>query len=132
MFSDTGKRILLPRPAIARDYLPQELEALGAQVDQVEAYQTVQPALSQDQIDALLKEGAVDMITFSSPSAVDNFLAIIRGKRFHQEISKTAIACIGPITAQRAVEQGFTVSVVPDEFTVEALTAAIVEYYRQR
>ena len=39
----TGKRILLPRAAVARDVLPAELRRRGAQVDVVEAYRTVIP-----------------------------------------------------------------------------------------
>ncbi|HWR54264.1 MAG TPA: uroporphyrinogen-III synthase, partial [Bryobacteraceae bacterium] len=38
-----GKRILLPRAAVARDVVPGELRARGARVDVVEAYRTVVP-----------------------------------------------------------------------------------------
>src|SRR5207244_153965 len=36
-----GKRVLLARAKVARDVIPRELEALGATVDVVEAYETV-------------------------------------------------------------------------------------------
>ena len=39
----TGKRILLPRAAVARDLVPVELARRGAQVDVVETYRTVMP-----------------------------------------------------------------------------------------
>ena len=39
-----GKRLLLPRAAVARDLIPAELAKLGAQVDVVEAYRNVVPA----------------------------------------------------------------------------------------
>ena len=38
-----GTRILIPRARVARDVLPEELRKQGAQVDIVEAYQTVIP-----------------------------------------------------------------------------------------
>ena len=38
-----GKRVLLPRAAIARDLVPVELTRRGAHVDVVEAYRTVMP-----------------------------------------------------------------------------------------
>jgi len=38
-----GKRILLPRAAVARDIIPVELRKRGAHVDVVEAYRTVAP-----------------------------------------------------------------------------------------
>ena len=41
-------------------------------------------------------------------------------------------AAIGPITAETARTHGFEVVVAPATYTVEALTAAIVEYYAGR
>lgn len=124
-----GKRILLPRPAVARDYIPKRLTELGATVDVVEAYQTVKPDYNQQQLHMLFKDNAIDMITFTSPSTVDNFLALLEGQRIYKEILKANVACIGPITAQRAVEKGLKVDIVPDEYTVDSLAKAIVEFY---
>jgi len=124
-----GKRVLLPRTVIARDYIPKKLKKLGAVVDVVEAYQTVQPEYSQDHLVKLFKDGTIDMITFTSPSTVDNFLALFEGRSIIKEILKAKVACIGPITAQRATEKGLKVIIVPDEYTVDALTRAIVEFY---
>src|SRR5690606_7451693 len=39
-----GKRVLLPRAAGARQILPDELRARGAEVDEVETYRSVKPA----------------------------------------------------------------------------------------
>ncbi len=124
-----GKRVLLPRPSIARDYIPKNLKKLGAFVDEVEAYQTVQPEYSQDQLDTLFESGKIDMITFTSPSIVGNFMALLKGKPIYEGISKVGAACIGPVTAQKAKEVGLKVVVIPDEYTADALTRAIVEYY---
>jgi uroporphyrinogen III methyltransferase/synthase len=124
-----GKRILLPRPAIARDYIPKKLESLGAIVDVVEAYQTVKPEYSKDQLGELFNNGTIDMITFTSPSTVTNFLDLFEGTSIYKELSKVEVACIGPITAQKATEIGLKVNIVPDEYTVNALTRAIVEFY---
>jgi uroporphyrinogen III methyltransferase/synthase len=43
---------------------------------------------------------------------------------------KIAIACIGPITADTAREQGFDVDIIPNEYTLEALTEAIIHYFK--
>jgi uroporphyrinogen III methyltransferase/synthase len=126
-----GKRVLIPRPAIARDYIPKKLTEMGATVDVAEAYQTVKPDYSQHQLSMLFKDSALDMITFTSPSTVDNFLALLEGQSIFKEILKAKVACIGPITAQRAVEKGLKVDIVPDEYTVDALTRAILEFYEQ-
>ena len=77
----------------------------------------------------LFKDGAIDMITLTSPSTVDNFLALLKGESIFKEIVKAKVACIGPITAQRAIERGLRVDIVPDKYTVDALTKAIIQYY---
>lgn len=126
-----GKRVLLPRPGTARDYLPRELKALGAVVDEVEAYQTVRPDYGRKQLEVVLGDGRIDMVTFTSPSTVTNLLAMAEGNPVHEQIMQAEIACIGPVTAQKAVEAGLKVRVVPDEYTVDALTSAIIGFYKQ-
>jgi uroporphyrinogen III methyltransferase/synthase len=127
----TGKRFLLPRAVLARDYLPKKITSLGATVDVVEAYQTVLPEYHDDRLGDFFQEGPVDMITFTSPSTVDNFLGLLKGKVAEKGISGAKIACIGPITAQTAAEKGLEVTIVPDEFTIEGLFQAIVRFYKK-
>lgn len=126
----SGKKFLLPRPKLARDYLSKKLNSLGAIVDEVEAYQTVQPEYSQDKLLGLFKGGTIDLITFTSPSSVSNFIALCKDKTIYNEVSKIAVACIGPITTQRATEEGLKVAIVPDEYTVDSLIGAIIKYYQ--
>jgi uroporphyrinogen III methyltransferase/synthase len=123
-----GKRVLLPRPTGARDYIPKKLKRLGAAVDEIEAYQTAQPDCSRSHVEAL-SASTIDMVTFTSPSTVSNLLAISKDKPIHEQILQAEIACIGPVTAQKATEMGLRVSVVPGEYTVEALAKAIVKFY---
>ena len=47
-----GKRVLLVRAKVARDVIPDELRAAGAQVDVVEAYETVVPEKSRTRLRA--------------------------------------------------------------------------------
>jgi uroporphyrinogen III methyltransferase/synthase len=129
--SITGQRFLLPRPVLARDYLPKKITSLGALVDVVEVYQTVLPEYDDDRLGDCFREGPVDMITFTSPSTVDNFLDLLTGKPTENAISGAKIACIGPITAQRARERGLEVTVVPDEYTIDGLFRAVVRFYKK-
>ena len=50
-----GKRILLPRAAVARDLVPVELTRRGAIVDVVEAYRTVVPANPNERAEVLAR-----------------------------------------------------------------------------
>lgn len=123
-----GKKVLLPRPAIAGKYLPAKLKEMGAIVDEVEAYRTVKPDDNQKKLDILLEGEKIDVITFTSPSTVKNFMAMFRDRPVFGKISKSIIACIGPVTEQEAVKEGLKVSIVPDEYTVEGLSEAIAEF----
>jgi len=125
-----GKRFLLPRPAVASDFLPEKITSLGARVDVVEAYQTVLPEYDDDRLGSFVEDGPLDMITFTSPSTVDNLLHLVKGKPVEKGVSGAKIACIGPITAQRAAEKGLEVTIVPDTYTIEGLLDAIVRFYK--
>lgn len=54
-----GKRVLLPRAAVARDVLPSELSRRGARVDVVEAYRTGTPAEAPGLVRKVFSEGPV-------------------------------------------------------------------------
>jgi uroporphyrinogen III methyltransferase/synthase len=124
-------RVLLPRAAQAREILPQELEKMGAKVDVMEAYRTIRPENDRDRVKELLKSGDIDMVTFTSSSTVTNFVGMFEkdGDQFQKWMENVAVACIGPITARTAKERGLSVSLEPSEYTIEALTNAIVQFF---
>ena len=123
-----GKKILLARAEVARDILPEQLEALGAQVTVAPTYQTIVPEVSTGEAAALLQGEKVDLITFTSSSTVKNF------KKLWEKMQDTAIfqgaltACIGPITAKTAQEEGFQIDIQAKEYTIEGLVEAITAY----
>jgi uroporphyrinogen III methyltransferase/synthase len=79
----------------------------------------------------MLAEGAVDIITFTSSSTVQNFAEMFPEDDLPSLVAKASIACIGPITAQTAREHGLEVKIMPGEYTIEALAAKVVEYFSQ-
>ncbi|MBW2579829.1 MAG: uroporphyrinogen-III synthase, partial [Deltaproteobacteria bacterium] len=115
----------------AREILPEKLEEMGGQIDVVTAYETIRPAGKSEEVRSLLQKGAISCITFTSSSTVENFAAMFPGDELPSLLDKAAIACIGPITAQTAREHGLEVDIMPAEYTVEALTAEVVEYFNQ-
>lgn len=126
-----GKKILLPRAREARTVLPDELRRMGAVVDEVAAYRTVQSAENAEHLLASLKAGAVDMVTFTSSSTARNFKALLPDDPpFEQLMKAVKVACIGDITAETARKLGFQVDIVAGTFTIDGLCDAIVKYYR--
>jgi uroporphyrinogen III methyltransferase / synthase len=117
-------RILLARAEKARDVLPRELSKLGAIVDEAFAYRTVTE--TRDVTGArrrLLEEGA-DMITFTSSSTVENFLALdLPWPKGMQ------IASIGPITSKTATDHGLKIDIEARRHDIEGLVEAIRKFF---
>jgi uroporphyrinogen III methyltransferase/synthase len=125
-----GKRLLLPRAALARDVLPRALDACGAHVDVVETYRTVLPSesLAPDMRRPIV-QGAIDIVTFTSSSTVTNFVTLLGEADLPELLRAVGIACIGPITADTVRSYGVTPTIVSDEYTIPGLVQAIVGYY---
>ena len=47
-------------------------------------------------------------------------------------LDEVAIAAIGPITANTLRKWGITPDIIPDSFTIEALTRAIVDFFMDK
>ncbi len=122
-----GDRILLPRARGAREILPRLLRAKGVIVDELEIYEAVPETRLDEENRELLKEGLVDIITFTSSSTVKNLVAIMGEEMVKTLRGKVRVACIGPVTAQTARDAGFGVDVVAREYTIDGLVQAIIE-----
>lgn len=124
-----GQRILLPRARIGRPEIVDELRAQGADVEEIALYDTVPTPPSEETIMEL--EKGVDVITFTSPSSVRNFLGHAGNKAVSSLLRSAVIACIGPSTAEEAEANGLAVAVIPDEYTIGGLIKGIEEHYAQ-
>ncbi len=126
--SVSGKRILLPRAAEARPILPEELSKMGAVIDEISAYQTVNDTENLDSLIGQLELGDIDLITFTSSSTVTNFKKLIPHDRFKSLLKNITIASIGPITSETAVKNGFNVHIEAQSYTIPGLCEAIVSH----
>ncbi|MDP9112960.1 MAG: uroporphyrinogen-III C-methyltransferase [Acidobacteriota bacterium] len=115
-----GKRVLLPRAAVARDLVPDTLRERGAVVDVVEAYRTVIPPDAAARAKEALAHKP-DWITFTSSSTVTNLLKVAGP----EALAGIKIASIGPVTSATAREAGLTVDVEAEPHTIEGLVHAL-------
>ena len=123
-----GKRVLLPQAEIARDTLRQGLTEIGADVDAIAVYRTVTPQNTAKRLQSIFSEG-IDIATFTSSSTVSNLVELLGG---NTDVLKDAtIACIGPITAERAIELGLRVDVVASEHTISGLIEAVESHFKE-
>ncbi len=126
-----GKKILIPRAVKAREILPLELRKMGAEVEVVPAYQTVRPDDDVEFVKGMLDRKEVHMVTFTSSSTVTNFVEMFGSwkETLREKMASVASACIGPITAKTAEGYGFSVDLMPSEYTIDALTEEIVAFF---
>lgn len=121
-----GLRLLIPRARIARDVLPAELTRLGAEVDAIETYQTLKPDINPEVVIRLFDEGKIDAITFTSSSTVANFAGLVGTNDLSNLLQHVLIACIGPVTAQTAIEYKLENIAQPETYNSTALVETIV------
>jgi uroporphyrinogen III methyltransferase / synthase len=115
-----GARVLLPRAAGARTLLPEALGRRGAHVDDVESYRTEPDAAGAESVRALLARRALDVVTFTSPSTVQNLVAAVGA-----ELGGARVAVIGPVTAAAARAAGLSVWLEAEEHTIPGLVEAL-------
>jgi len=113
-------KMLLARADIARDMLPKELEKLGAIVDEAVVYQTVPETEDPTGAIARFQESGADILTFTSSSTVDNFMALKLPLPAHIKI-----ASIGPVTSKTIREHGLEVAVEAKQHDIPGLINAI-------
>ncbi|HTY01187.1 MAG TPA: uroporphyrinogen-III synthase [Bacteroidota bacterium] len=128
-----GKRILLPRGSLSREDLAHGLSKLGATVVSVTVYRTVAPDMSgADKILEDLSLGKIDVVTFASPSAVNNFAGALGTGGVRVPDARYCIAVIGPTTAEAVRTLGAEPDIIASESSARGLTEAIASYYSNR
>ena len=117
-------KMLLPRAAGAREMLAIELEKLGAIVDDVPAYQTVPETEDVSGGIRRFREEGADMITFTSASTADHFMAL--GLPWPEGL-KTA--SIGTVTSAEMKKLGLGVDLEAPQHDIPGLVDAIRDFY---
>jgi len=118
--------------AIGREVIADELRRNGADVTEVVAYRTVIADAERDgepDIYRLLLERKIDVVTFTSPSAVRNFVSVVGAEPAADLLRPTAVASIGPVAAEAAAQFNIQTTIMPAQYTIPALAAAIVKFF---
>ncbi|HXG15178.1 MAG TPA: uroporphyrinogen-III synthase [Calidithermus sp.] len=127
-----GERVLLPRAAGARDVLSAGLRGLGAEVVEVTAYVTRPATERSGRLREALAGGDVDVVTLTSSSTARSLAEAFGPEERRRWLAAVTVAAIGPITAATAARYGLRVEIVPREYTIPALAAAIVQHFEGR
>ena len=97
---------------------------MGAIVDEAFAYRTVPETRDTTGARRQLAKDGADLITFTSSSTVENFLAL--GLPWPKGMQ---VASIGPITSQTARENNLNVDVEAKRHDTEGLVEAIGNFF---
>ena len=125
----SGKRLLYPKAALARDLIPAELSAAGGKVIDPVAYASAPPDGAAGKLQQALADG-LDLLTFTASSTVQNFADMIdtEGLALAKQIP---VASIGPLTSETAKKLGFNVVIEPEISTLDDMVLAIGKYFEK-
>ncbi len=128
-----GKKILIPCSLLAGDELAEGLKKRNAVVTKIPIYNVVPPDIEEVRslID-LTHDNKPDLFAFTSPSAFKNFIRLLNVTNLGGYFGGSAIAAIGNTTARAIENFGLNVSIVPEKFTLEFLSEAIVKYFQKK
>jgi len=127
-----GVRVLLPRADIGRELVAEGLRSHGAVVTEATAYRTVAVEAEREgepDVYRMLLERRIDVVTFTSASAVRNFVRVLGAEPATDLLHTTVVASIGPVTAETAAQFNIKTTIMPETYTIPALVQAIVEYF---
>lgn len=129
-FLSSGQRVLLPRADIASNYLPDKLKQLGLLVTEIDVYETVLSTENAEEVMQMLKQREIHAVAFTSSSTVTHLINIIAQQGIEHPlelIHHLDMICIGPVTAQTALEHGLTVKFTAESATIASLVEALVQ-----
>jgi uroporphyrinogen-III synthase len=124
-----GKKVILPRSDRARPDLPNALKAVGAEVTEVVAYHTGGVGAIEPGVLRAIREAQVDVISFFSPSAIDNMRGELGEDVLARLGAKAAVAAVGAVTAASLRNAGLPVAIEAPFATAESMAAAIANYF---
>lgn len=119
--SNANEKVLVVRPEVARDALPEGLRERGYTVEILATYRTIRATPAPSDLERV-RNGDVDVVTFTSSSTVSNFIDLVGP--FSGPTPK--VASIGPMTTSTVVEQGLQIDVEADPHDIDGLVAAVL------
>jgi uroporphyrinogen-III synthase len=124
-----GQRVLLVRAAVARDVVPEALQAAGAAITVVDAYRTVVPADAAERAKSIFgAELLPDAVVFTSGSTVMHLLEVLRDAGLELPRQVVCVS-IGPVTSAALRDAEFAVAAEAQTASLDALVDACVRLF---
>ena len=120
-------KMCLLRAEVANQDLPQELEEMGAIVDDIPVYKTVAETEDPTGAAARLVETGADWVTFTSGSTVEHFHTRFDLPALLKKFPQLKIASIGPETSKAIAALGLKPALEAKDHTTDGLIAALLK-----
>lgn len=125
-----GKRILLPRSALARDVIPDAMRAAGAIVDAPEAYRNILPESAPEALKQALAM-PIHAATFTSSSTVTHLAQAAEKAGIAFPLAGIPAISIGPVTSQTLREHNWPPAAEANPHDIPGLVAAVQRVLQQ-
>jgi len=121
-----NRPFLFPKGSRTGSEIREAIEQAGGSVKEVVVYETTSVS-GQDEglVRQKLMDGAIDAVTFFSPSSVESFVERM-GSRLPE---KTCVAAIGTRTADAIREASLPVHIVATESTAQGMISSLISYF---
>jgi uroporphyrinogen-III synthase len=121
------RHYLIPKGRLAGSGIADALRAHGNAADEVIVYETIMPeGADSDSVRDVIGSGKADVLTFFSPSSVENFFSLMHSDCALHEM---AVAAIGETTAAALRALQMRVDIVPGRPDADEFAAAIEQYF---
>jgi uroporphyrinogen-III synthase len=119
--------ILYVRGNRSRDVLPQIFEEKQVFFQSITVYDTLLVKEGQSNLLDMLKHEELDALTFTSPSTIQAYQALVKGAEANGK--SLPCFCIGPTTAEKAERSGFKKVMTPEQYTIDHMVERMIQYF---
>lgn len=118
-----GRTFLLARASRGRGVLAQDLVAAGGKVNQIVVYSSTDVEESDPNVAAAVSAGEIDWIVVTSSAIARSLVRL-----FGDDLRRTRLASISPITSQVLRDAGYEPTVEAARYTMDGLVEAMVAF----
>jgi uroporphyrinogen-III synthase len=122
-----GDKVFIPRSKIAGRAIIDTLKKRGIEVVELATYNNTPVDYTKEQIEEVLAQN-INVITFTSPSTVENFVALLR--KYKIKLGAQHIVSIGPSTTAAAIKMRLEVDKTAETHNVDGLIETIESMYK--
>lgn len=128
----TGTRVLIPKGNLASKTVAAHFRSRGIIADEWIVYETFYPTKDTNRLVHILREDRLDAACFTSPSTFHHFMKVVNQYHLREHAGKINMASIGKVTKKAIEEEGFSMTICPDTYTIDAMFHELCQYFGQK